>query len=234
MRLQQTRPSSPPGRPGVRVRSRVGPRTRARRGKARGRPQWRGPWVCPLLAPSRRPRIVRSPHAGAGQDPLGTRGTDFEARYKGGPTLGPFSFAPTSQARTLPVTARPTAWRPPPRAWGSIGLHRGYRWEGGNRGAQGPRTLRALDCLLQTGGELRREPRGAGPGPSRSPPWGRLCASRGRWGRGRAREGAGGGPRCPPSIWWRHFLPPPPRASQAGNWLRPIGRTQRPPFCWPW
>lgn len=218
------------GRPGVRVRCGVGPR----RERGVGGPQWRGPWVCaaPRSLPPPTHCSVTSRRCGTG--PLGNGRTDFEARNEGAPTLGPVSCAPTSQARTRPVTARPTARRPSRRAWGSIGLHRGFRRKGGTRGAQGLWTLRVLDRSSRPAGSCGTSLGGVGPGPSRSPPWGRLCASRGRWGRGRAREGAGGGSRCPPSIWWRHFLLPPPGASQAGNWLCPIGSPQRPSFCCPW
>lgn len=183
-------------------------------GRRRRQAAMAGPCVCLLLAPSRPPRSVPPPRAGVGQDLPGVGGLILRSGTKGRPHLGRSPCAPTSLARTRPVTARPTVRRPPPRAWGSIGLRQGCRWQrgGGGRWCSGTLGSPSPRPEFWTAGEPR-EPRGAGPGPLRSPPWGRLCASRGRWGRGREREGAGGGSRCPPSIRWRHFLPPPPGAS---------------------
>lgn len=46
-----------------------------------------GPVGVPLLAPSRRPRIVRSPHAGAGQDLWEMGGLILRPATKGHPHL---------------------------------------------------------------------------------------------------------------------------------------------------
>lgn len=128
MRLQ-TRPSSPWGGQGFVCSPAWAPdRSEARAGRNGGA---RG-CAAPRSLPPPTHCSVTSRRCGAG--PLGNGGTDFEARNEGAPTLGSVSCAPTSQARTRPVTARPTARRPPPRAWGSIGLHRGLRRKGGTVG----------------------------------------------------------------------------------------------------
>lgn len=208
MRLQ-TRPSSPLRRPGVHVHPSAGPR----RDGGAGRPRWRVP-VCACFSFPPAPHAESSHLAQVWGRTSREWGLILRSGTKGRPHLGWSPCAPTSLARTRPMTARPTLWRPPPRAWGSIGLRKGCRWQrdGGGQWCTGTLGSPRPRSEFWTAGEPR-EPRGAGPGPLRSPPWGRLCASRGRWGRGREREGAGGGSRCPPSIRWRHFLPPPPGAS---------------------
>lgn len=190
MRLQ-TRPSSPWGGQGFVCSPAWAPdRSEARAGRNGGA---RG-CAAPRSLPPPTHCSVTSRRCGAG--PLGNGGTGFEARNEGAPTLGPVSCAPTSQTRTRPVTARPTARRPPPRAWGSIGLHRGLRRKGGDRGAQGLRTLRVLDrssrpagsCSASLGalGLVRRGPR--------------LGDGFVRAGGGGAEGGSGRGPEVGPAV----------------------------------
>lgn len=208
MRLQ-TRPSSPLRRPGVHGRPSAGPR----RDGGAGRPRWRVRG-CARVSLLPATHAVASHLAQVWDRTSREWGTDFEAEYEGVPTLGPVSLcldvsgsyasgdraAHSSEAATSGVGLdRPSPGLSMARGWGRKVEHRDSRLSASSTGAPACREP--------------REPRGAGPGPSRSPPWGWLCASRGRWGRGREREGAGGGSRCPPSIRRRHFLPPPPGAS---------------------
>jgi hypothetical protein len=193
MRLQ-TRPSSPLRRPGVHVRPSAG----LRRDGGAGRPRWR-------VRGCARASLLPAAHAVAShlaqvRDRTSREwGTDFEAEYEGVPTLGPVSLRPDvsgsyasgdraahcSEAATSGVGLdRPSPRLSRARGWGSMVEHRDSGLSASSTGAQACREP--------------REPRGAGPGPSRSPPWGRLCASRGRWGRGRERAGAGGSGRWVP------------------------------------
>lgn len=144
-----------------------------------------------------------------------------------------------------PAGPAATRWRRPPRAWlaalrGSRQARSGNSWmerlgarvgrasfprlEGRARKHVLPVRDRNLDSpaigglrgLSRAGRQARLHSRPGGLPAGLAPGFGRLCAGRGRWGRGRELEGAGGGSR---GLSWDSMATLPSPHPQARPWL---------------